>query len=155
MTLITPSPLLKFGLRLDAAGSSALGALQLLAAGWMSPTLALAPPLLVATGAFMLVYAATLVWMASRPRLPAGGVKFIALGNLGWSAACLGLPAVGVLSPNSAGWGYLVLQALAVALFAALQWAGLKRSAPANASASSGAAATGIAQHHARHGSAS
>jgi hypothetical protein len=140
MHTITSSVLLKRALWLDAVGSAGVGVLQLAVAQQLVTALELPRLMLVGTGEFMLVYAAALVWLATRARLWSAAVKVIVYGNLAWAGVSVALLFTGALSPTSLGVGYVALQAAAVALFAALEWAGLRASAPAVAPSAAPAA---------------
>ncbi len=133
MKTVHPSSLLKFALLTDAAVSGAMGVLQLSAAAALAALLELPQALLLATGEFLVVYALLLVGMATRARLWSALVMFIVLGNLMWALACMALPGTGTLAPNALGIGFLLLQAVAVVVFAVLEWRGLQSSAPAGA----------------------
>ncbi len=133
MHTVTPSVLLTRALLADAAVSACAGVLQLTNTERLVAALELPRLLLIGTGEFMLVYAAALVWMATRARLWSAVVKFIVLGNLAWAGASLGLLFTGVLSPSPLGVAIVLAQAGAVVLLAGLEWAGLRASAPSAA----------------------
>lgn len=133
-TRIVPSTVLRAALGTDAAVSAASGLAQLAGGIGLASALGLPAPLLQHTGAFFLAYAALLVVLATRPHLHAAWAGFVAAGNLGWALACLAVWAFGVLAPTLAGAAWLAAQALATALFAAWQFAGIRSSAPAAAS---------------------
>lgn len=127
MTVIQPTPLLRTALRIDAAGSAPIGLLQTAVPAWLAAHTGLAVPLLAATGLFTLAYAALLLWLARKPRLPLATVRFIVIGNLGWAVASVVLAALlDGLTPW--GVGYLAFHAVAVTCFATLQGVGLARS---------------------------
>jgi hypothetical protein len=130
MRTVSPSPLLKTALAADAAVSGAAAVLQLAAADWLVGTLMLPRPLLVETGAFLVAYTILLVVLARSARLPAAVVATIVLGNVAWAVACVALVAAGAFPLTGLGVAFLIVQALAVLVFAALEYAGLKRSEP-------------------------
>jgi hypothetical protein len=127
MTHVHPSRLLRAALVIDAAASGALGLLQTAASGHTSALLGLPAALVLGTGVFMLAYAATLVAMARSTSLPRSAALVVIVGNSAWALGCAVLAAV---HPQLTvlGFGYLLLQAVAVATFAAMQAAGLARS---------------------------
>jgi hypothetical protein len=133
MNTIRPSRLLTFALLVDAAVSGGTGVLQLIAPAALATLLALPEALLTGTGEFFVVYALLLLVMASRTRLWAGLVLCIVLGNAAWALASVVVLATGTLAPNAIGVAFVLLQAAAVLLFAALQWRGLRMSLPADA----------------------
>jgi hypothetical protein len=116
-------------LKLRRGGTEAVGA--------GTPTsvaalLGLPAGLVLGSGLFLLVYAAALVLLARSATVPRALVHGVVAGNLGWAAGC---PALAALFPplTALGAGYLLLQAAAVAVFAAFQRLGLARSTPAMA----------------------
>jgi hypothetical protein len=135
MKTVHPSPLLKFALLADAVASGAMGGLQLTVATALATLLDLPHALLLGTGEFYVIYALLLVGMATRTQLWSALVMFIVIGNLLWGLGCVVLLLTGALSPNALGAGFVLLQTVAVVVFAALQWRGLRNSAPAAATA--------------------
>jgi len=130
MSAITPSPLLRFALNLDAGVSGAIALTQLLLADWLAGATLLPAALLLESGVFMLVYAAVLLWLARRAEMRRGWVLLIALGNLGWALACAALWLSGLVPPAPLGAAYLLMQAFGVVVFAGLQYRGLGASGP-------------------------
>ena len=111
----------------DAASCLATGALQLGFTGQLAQLLNLPSMLLAGTGAFLLVYAATVAFVATRDPLPRPLVWLFVIGNLGWALACIALLASGWLHPTGLGMAWVLAQAACVAVLAELQWAGLRR----------------------------
>jgi len=128
MSAITPSPLLRFALNLDAGVSGAIALTQLLLADWLAGATLLPAALLLESGVFMLVYAAVLLWLARRAEMRRGWVLLIALGNLGWALACVALGLSGFVPGTPPAIAYLLMQAFGVVLFAVLQFKGLSLS---------------------------
>lgn len=124
-TTVSPS-LLSRALLADGIISGATGALMFAAAGPLSSLLGLQSPLLRTAGFSLLPFAALLVYLAARPRVPRPLVWAIVGYNLLWALDSLLLLTTGWVAPTL--WGYLftVVQALAVAVFAGLQYAGLR-----------------------------
>lgn len=139
MPSILPSPLLRLALRIDAVGSAAVGAVQLAFTSALAQATLIPPVVLWGSGLFMLVYAATLAWLARAPQLWRGLVQFIAVGNVGWTVGSLVLASGVGLAPSGLGAAYITAQALAVLGFAVLQFAGLRRSQSASGTAGVGA----------------
>lgn len=115
-------------LRLDAAASGALGIAAAAGAGVLDTLLGLPAAMLLGVGVFLVVYAAGLLVLAGRPRIPRGATWVVVLGNSAWVLMSLGL-AVGAWERLTVLGAVVVLvQAAAVAVFADLQWAtGLRR----------------------------
>lgn len=81
--------------------------------------LAGAGALLLPVGVFILAVAGGI--------LPARfGLAMIVAGNLAWAAASIILPVAGVIAPTGLGLALILLQALAVAVIAALEARGLR-----------------------------
>ena len=119
--------LLRPVLRLDAAASGALGVAAAAGAGVLDTLLGLPADLLRGVGVFLVVYAVGLVVLAARPRIPRPAVWVVVLGNSAWVLASLGL-AVGLWSTMTVlGLVVVLAQAGAVAVFADLQYAALRR----------------------------
>ncbi|MCL8015478.1 hypothetical protein [Streptomyces sp. AS02] len=120
-----PQTVLRRFLALDAVVTGANGIAYLAVSGPLGRLLGVDSGLLLALGAFLTVYAAAVGVLASRARPAALPVRAVIEANLGWTA--LSLVALAVwLSPTAAGAVWTVLQALTVAGFAVLQYAGLK-----------------------------
>jgi len=128
MSYLNVSNLLRLALRLDAIATFASGLLMSAASGTLAATFGLPQPLVLGAGLFCLAYAALVGWMSLAARLPAAGVWSIIIGNIGWAIACLELAFGSAYAPTSLGVAFLVSQALAVLVFADLQWFGLRRS---------------------------
>lgn len=120
-------PLLRVALRLDALVTGANGLAYLVLAGPLGDLLGLSPALLRATGAFLVAFAAAVALVAARPRPAGAAVLAIVVANAIWALDSVVAAAAGWGSPTSAGTVWIVLQALTVAAFAALQLAGLRR----------------------------
>lgn len=116
----------------DALVSAFTGLLQVAAAGSLSELTGLPVALLSGTGLFYLAYAATIAWMASRDASPRALVMLVAVGNVVWGVACLGLLAGGVWSTTVLGDAWVITQAAAVIVLGELQWLGLRASAPSH-----------------------
>lgn len=123
-TVPTPS-LLRLALRADALVSGLNGAAYLLLTGPLSELLGLSAGVLQAVGVFLLVYAAAVWLVGSRPVAPA--VRVVITGNLLWSAGSIAVVVADLGTPTTIGAVWLVLQAVVVAGFAILQLAGLRR----------------------------
>lgn len=134
MSHITPSPLLRFALRLDAAASAAVGLLTCLLARPLDEVIGAPPAWVLGIGLFMLGYGVVIGWLSARPTLARGAVWFIVIGNTLWALESVLLTFSGWIAPGTLGIALLLTQAAVVALFAELQYLGLRRSTrPASA----------------------
>lgn len=128
MKTVAPSALLKFAFIADAAGSGAIALLQLGLSAYLGKLLLLPPALLLGTGLFLVGYTALLVVLATSKSVWPALVQFVVIGNVGWALACIGLMLTGIVEPGALGIGFLLIQAVAVLVFAALEWMGLASS---------------------------
>ncbi|MEA2132641.1 MAG: hypothetical protein QOC68_550 [Solirubrobacteraceae bacterium] len=112
---------LRTALKLDAIVTGANGAAYLVAAEPLEDLLGPSPVLLRGIGAFLLLFSAAVWTVAARPRVsPSAALVVIAL-NVLWAADSIAFLATGLSDPTTAGAVWIVLQALVVAGFAALQ----------------------------------
>ena len=121
------TPLLRKALVLDAVASGAMALLLVLAAPALSGIFGLSAGFLRGIGALLLPWVALLAWTITRPRLSRGLVLAIVGANVAWVAASAWLPLSGLVSPTTLGTGFVIAQAVAVAVFADLQWMGLRQ----------------------------
>jgi hypothetical protein len=119
--------LLRFALRLDAAGSGALGLLGFTAATPLADLLGMTAGGLRGSGAFLVGYALGLVLLAARPVIPRTGVWVVVVGNSLWVLGSIGAVVAGRDTLTTLGVAVVLTQAAAVAVFADLQWLGLRR----------------------------
>ena len=128
MPTLTPSPLLRQALLADAATSAACGLLMLATAGPLSGLLGLPVELLRIAGAILLPFAAFIAYLALRQQLARPVVWGVILVNVLWAADSVLLLAGGWLAPTRAGYAFVIAQALAVLMYADLQYRGIRRS---------------------------
>jgi hypothetical protein len=76
---------------------------------------------------FLLLYASGVLVAGTRASISRKALGAVIAANLLWAVLSLVTLASGVLTPTGAGAGWIVLQAMVVGLFAALQYVGLKR----------------------------
>jgi hypothetical protein len=126
-TIAPQRSLLRTALTLDAGVTAANGAAYLALAGPLGDLLGLSETVLRGAGAFLLVYALAVGVLASRPRPARAAVVAVIAGNALWAVDSVVAALAGWGDPTTAGTVWIVLQALVVAGFAALQLAGLKR----------------------------
>jgi len=118
---------LRRALLLDAAASGAMGVLFLLAAGSLAGLLGLPVALLRYVGAFLILFAAALLWIATRSNAPAAVIRVIVVGNVLWVAASVFLLVSGFVSPTPLGEAVILAQAVVVLVFAYLEYSGLTK----------------------------
>ncbi|GIH98327.1 hypothetical protein [Planobispora takensis] len=128
-TAARTAPLLRLALRLDAVASGANGLLYVAAAALYGEMFGLPAAFLYPAGAFLLAFAAALLVLSSRPvisKAAAGGVIAV---NAAWVVASVETLVAGWFPLTGLGTAMVIAQAVAVAAFAGLQFAGLRRSA--------------------------
>jgi hypothetical protein len=134
--------LLRAALKLDALVTGANAVAYLALAGPLADLLGVPAGALRAIGAFLAVFAAAVWVVGARPEPSPAAVQAIVAANLAWAAGSLVALAADAWSPTTAGAIWIVLQAVTVALFAALQVAGyleasrLRRSSSASVGSS-------------------
>jgi hypothetical protein len=131
--MINPSLLLRRAIQIDAVVSGAMALLLTFAAGMLAPLLHLPEALMLESGLFLIAYAALVGWLGTRATMPKLLVLVIIVGNALWTLGSIGLLFSGAVTPNLLGQIFVAAQAIAVGVFAELQYIGLRRSAAAQA----------------------
>lgn len=129
MTSIGTSTFLRRALVADAAISGATGLLMILGAEALQGLLGLPAALSRSAGLVLLPFVALLVWLATRERAPRAGVWTVIEINALWVIGSLLLVLSGWVALTGLGSAFVLVQAVAVAGFAAVQYAGLRRAA--------------------------
>jgi hypothetical protein len=111
----------------DAVVSGATGALLAGGAPFLAGLLALPEPLLWYVGLLLLPYAAFVALIATREQVHRGAVWAIVIINALWALDSIILLFTGWVAPNLLGYGFIIVQAVVVALFAELQFLALRR----------------------------
>ncbi|MFI6795293.1 hypothetical protein [Streptosporangium canum] len=119
--------LLRFALKLDAMGSGANGVVYVVAAALFGEMFGLPAAFLYPTGAFLVAWAATLLFLASRPTVSKVAVGVVMAVNIAWVAASAELLIADWLPLTGLGTTLVIAQAVVVAGFTGLQFAGLRR----------------------------
>jgi CHASE2 domain-containing sensor protein len=126
--MIRPSMFLRRAILADAIFSGASALLLTFGAGALAPLLNLPEALLRETGLFLIAYAALVGWLGTRQSMPRALVAIVIAGNAAWSIASIALLFSGWVTPNIPGEVFVAAQAIAVGVFAELQYVGLRRS---------------------------
>ncbi|WP_432093315.1 hypothetical protein [Streptomyces sp. bgisy100] len=121
--------LLRFSLKLDGTVSGLVAALSLLGAGMLDPLLGLPTWLHWAQGAFLTVYAAGLWYAGTRPDVLRPVAVSAVLLNAVWAVGCAAIIAAGPawFPITLLGNAYVGFIGIAVVVFGAMQYVGLKR----------------------------
>lgn len=119
--------LLRLALKIYAVASGALGALALAAGVVLDDLLGIPLALLVPVGLFLIVYAAFVWVVGTRPGINRTAAWAIIAVNLLWVLDSVVLVMTGWLSLTAMGIAFVLAQAVAVALFAGAQFYALRR----------------------------
>ncbi|APH71543.1 hypothetical protein [Aquibium oceanicum] len=130
---IPMTPYLRNALRLDAAVSAAAGLVMTFGAGLLGPFLELPQPLLFWAGVVIFAWVVLLALVAGREGVSRLILIDIVAGNALWVAASVGILVAGIVTPNTLGVIFVLVQGMAVGLFAALQAAALRSASAAHA----------------------
>jgi hypothetical protein len=123
-----PQSWLRRVLLADAVFSGITGVLLTAGAPFFAELLVLPEPLLRFVGLIVLPYAAFVAVVATRKQMHPAAVWAIILLNALWALDSIALLFTGWVAPNLLGSGFVVVQAVIVALFAEMQFLALRRS---------------------------
>jgi hypothetical protein len=126
--MINPSLLLRRALLADAIFSGVSAVLLTLGASALASLLNLPEALLRETGLFLVAYAALVGWLGTRQAILRPLVWIVIAGNAAWALMSIALLFSGWVAPNLLGEAAVAMQAIAVGVFAELQYLGLRRS---------------------------
>lgn len=130
---ITVTPFLRNVLFADALVSGAAGILMMLGAPLLAPLLGLPAELLFWARIALVPFVAVLVVIARRATVSKLVMIDIIIINALWVIGSFGLLVSGLVAPNLLGIAFVTAQALTVAVFAELQFVGIRRAAVATA----------------------
>jgi hypothetical protein len=128
MQLFPISGFLRWVFLADAATCLATGLLMATGAGLLEQLLGLPPELLFYAGIGLLPFAAFLIYLATRKNLSSAVVWTVIVLNILWTTDSFMLLLSGWVAPTTIGYSFVVFQACGVAIFAALEYFGLRRS---------------------------
>ena len=127
MQTVQPTRLLRHALLADAIVSGLMGLLMVFDANVLSNWFAIPASWLRYAGLVLLPYAAIVGFLWTRSPMPRALVLAVIVCNALWAIDCMLLLGTGWLSPTWLGSAFVLLQAWGVAMFACLQWVGLRR----------------------------
>lgn len=108
-------------LKADAVTRGLMGCPLLIGAETLKTLTARNAGFLSGTGVMLLVVFGSIVFVARSPSIRPWTVYSIILGNAAWVIASIGLPLIGIITPNAAGWVLLIVQAIGVVAFVVLE----------------------------------
>lgn len=129
--MINPSLFLRRALQADAIFSGAAALMLVFAAGFFSSLLNLPETFLRNAGLVLMVFVLGVGYLASRDMMSKAAVWSVIAINAIWTIDSFILLVSGWVSPNLLGQAFIVMQAVAVGVFAELQFIGLRKSADA------------------------
>jgi hypothetical protein len=118
---------LRYALLADAVASGATGLLMIVGADLLTGLLGLPVPLMREAGLLLVPYVALVVFVGTREDIPPAAVKAIIALNIAWVLGSVGLLVGGFVAPTGLGYAFVIVQAVAVGVFAELQIIGLRR----------------------------
>lgn len=127
MNTIPMTKMLRLSLAGDAVMSAAAGLLMVGGAGFLSRFLELPQSLLAYAGMALIPYVIFLGIIAKRASLSSALAWAVIGGNMLWSLASGLLLIVGLVSPNAFGYAFVIIQAIAVLVFAEFQYLALRQ----------------------------
>lgn len=126
--MINPSPFLRRALQIDAIFSGAAALMLVFGAGFLASLLNLPETFLRNTGLVLLAFTLGVGYLASREMMSKAAVWAVIAINAVWTIDSIVLLASGWVSPNLLGQAFIVMQAVAVGVFAELEFIGLRKS---------------------------
>lgn len=126
--MINPSLLLRRALQLDTLATGAMAVLLTFGAGYLASFLNLPEAFLRFSGVALIGWTAIVGFLAIRETMSKAIVWAVIAGNAVWTIDSLALLATNWIAPNTLGIAFIVMQAIAVGLFAELQYMGLRKS---------------------------
>jgi hypothetical protein len=114
-------------LAIDAAASAVMGVGLLLLASSVAPLLNLPAELLFEAGVVLLPFAAFVAYLATRERPSRIGVRTVIALNALWTIDSIALLLTDWVAPNALGYGFVIVQAIVVGVFAELEYLGLRK----------------------------
>lgn len=128
--MMRPSSFLRRVLVADAAASGATGAAMALGGGFAAGLLGLPEDLLRYAGLALLPFAALVAFIGTRDEVPRAALWAVIGANVLWAADSVLLLVGGWVAPGALGTAFVLGQAAAVAVFAELEYMGLRRTTP-------------------------
>lgn len=129
MSISLPANVLRFSLIADAVASGATALLLAAGAGMLAGLLGLPVELMRYAGLALVPFVAFVAFVGTRRDIPRGAAGAIVVVNFAWVLGSVALLVSGWVAPTVLGYAFVLVQAVAVGVFAELQWIGLRRSA--------------------------
>lgn len=119
---------LRNALYLDAAASGVIAIALIAGSGLVAAITGLPVAFLTVIGIALVPFVALVLWTARQAPPADAAVKTVIALNVAWVIASVAVLLAQVFAPSALGYGFIIVQAVAVGLFAELQFIGLRRS---------------------------
>ncbi len=106
----------------DCSAGALVGVLVLVFSGWLSRLEGLPESVILFTGAANLAYALYSFSLAIRAVRPMALIQGLAIANMAWAPACIGLLLVFVASVTPFGFAHLAGEVIFVGVLGAVEW---------------------------------
>lgn len=120
------TPFLQRALLADAVLTGATALLMLLGSGLLATVLSLPEVFLRYAGLFLVPFVGFVAYLATRDKVSAAAMWAVILNNVVWAACWIALLLSGWIAPNTLGVAFVSVYALLVAVFATVQYIGLR-----------------------------
>jgi hypothetical protein len=124
---MTRQNFLRYALLADAIASGATGVLLIAGAGLLDGLLGLPVALMREAGLLLVPYVALVAYVGTREVISRPAVQTIIALNIVWTVCSIGLLLTDTVVPTALGTAFVIAQAALVAVFAELQFIGLRR----------------------------
>ena len=124
---MTRQNFLRYALLADAVASGATGVLLIAGAGLLDGLLGLPVALMREAGLLLVPYVALVAFVGTRETISRPAVRSIIALNIVWTVCSIGLLLTDYVAPTALGTAFVIAQAAVVAVFAELQFIGLRR----------------------------
>jgi hypothetical protein len=118
---------LRYALLADAVASGATGLLMIAGAGLLEDLLGLPTALMREAGLAPIPFVALVAYVGTRETISRPAVQTVIALNALWVVGSLALLVTDYVAPTALGYAFVIAQAAAVAVLAALQYVGLRR----------------------------
>jgi hypothetical protein len=124
---MTSHNFLRYALIADAIASGATGILLIAGADLLEGLLGLPVALMREAGMLLVPYVAFVAFVGTREDISRPAVQTVITLNIVWAVCSIGLLLTDIVAPTALGIAFVIAQAAVVAVFAELQFMGLRR----------------------------
>ena len=124
---MTRQNFLRYALLADAVASGATGLLLIAGAGFLDGLFGLPVALMREAGLLLVPYVAFVAYVGTREHISRAAAQTVIALNVVWVVCSICLLLTDYVAPTALGTAFVIAQAAAVAVFAELQFIGLRR----------------------------